>query len=120
MGNLTIVAWQSISWDLFCIMDFSSYPVDKQICRYDIMDASAILTMDLLTDLPKNEDLEMVHIMSENEQYGLNSINLDYDAFASLKRSKAFASKATYISMEIRIKRKMLRSFIEIILPPGF
>ena len=76
--------------------------------------------MDLLTDLPQNEDLKSVQIMLENEQYELDSTNLDYDAFTLLKRSKAFASKATFISMEIRIKRKMLRSFIEIILPPGF
>ena len=81
---------------------------ELKICRFEISDTSAILKMDLLTDLPQNEDLEMVQIMSENEQYELDSTNLDYDAFTSVKRSKTFRSKFTSISMEIQIKRKML------------
>lgn len=31
MANLTIVMNQHLSWDLYCKMDFSSYPVDQQV-----------------------------------------------------------------------------------------
>ena len=70
--------------------------------------------MELLTSLPQNNELNQMDLMSENKQHELESVNLDYDAFTSMKRVNPKA-----LRMEIRIKRKLFRSFIEIISPPG-
>ena len=64
--------------------------------------------------LPQSTELDQMDLMSENRLRELESINLDYDAFTSIKRLNP-----TALRVEIRIKRKLFRSFIEIISPPG-
>ena len=64
--------------------------------------------------LPQSTELDQMDLMSENRLHELESINLDYDAFTSIKRLNP-----TALRVEIRIKRKLFRSFIEIISPPG-
>ena len=85
-----------------------------KVCQYDIIDTSEMLKMELLTSLPQKNELDQMDLMSENKQHELESVNLDYDAFTSMKRVNPKA-----LRMEIRIKRKLFRSFIEIISPPG-
>ena len=52
-------------------------------------------------------------------QYGdidLESLNLDYTATASLKKSNRHSYA---LDLEIKLTRKFLRSFLELIAPPG-
>ena len=32
MSNMTILMIQEFSWKMWCNMDFSSYPIDQQVC----------------------------------------------------------------------------------------
>ena len=55
-------------------------------------------------------------VLSEQKYVKLNSHNLDYDATASLRKSK---DKIWVLILEVRLKRKISRSIIEIIAPSG-
>ena len=57
-----------------------------------------------------------IKLLSSKEQMPLDSLNLDYDATVSIKKS----SKQPWgLALQLRMKRKIRRSVVEIICPPG-
>ena len=134
-GNTTEVSgvyfglMQNAEWVLWCKMDFTSYPVDKQVvqkqiitscpkiegfflqaCNHDIFDEDTWkVDMKLLKGSSRYKG---VHLMSGN-YIKQNGLNLDYDVTVKLEQ------KYMMLELEVTMKRKGLRSFIENIAPPG-
>ena len=57
-----------------------------------------------------------IQMMSQHGDIDLESLNLDYTATASLKKSNRHSYA---LDLEIKLTRKFLRSFLELIAPPG-
>ena len=81
------------------------------------------LKVDILTEemtkelgLPESREYSDTQLMSEYTQYHLDSFNLDYDGAISLGR----LGPQGHLSLKIKLQRKLMRSFIEVILPSGF
>ena len=79
--------------------------------------SSKELKVDLLTEeMTKELGLPETQVMSVYTQYHLDSFNLDYDGTISLGR----LGPQGYLSLKLKLQRKLMRSFIEVILPSGF
>ena len=55
-------------------------------------------------------------VMTEYTRYHIDSFNLDYDGAISLGR----LGTQGHLSLKVKLRRKLTRSFIEVILPSGF
>ena len=61
-------------------------------------------------------DRNWIELLSERGEVVLNAVNLDYNAASKLEQSKL---NYWALSLEIKMTRKMMQSFIKIIAPPG-
>ena len=139
IGNLsaiTFVISNDVNWQLWCEMDFTAFPIDKQvsivlsnirkkkilhlllhlqICDYDISGEDKFS----LHPMVYTESFERqlgIKLLSNEEHMQLDSLNLDYDATVSIKQS---AKHSWALALQLRMKRKIRRSVVEIICPPG-
>ena len=66
------------------------------------------MDIDLLTDASVK--------IYENE---LDPLNLDYDVTVSLQRNTSRNGRTKFLQLDFRLERKLSRSVIEMIAPPG-
>ena len=88
-----------------------------KICDIDVFEDSAefnidILKVEMMVSLGSNK----TELMFENKEYLLDAINLDYHGVASIRRRQTNRR----LGLKIKLQRKLMRSFVEIILPSGF
>ena len=79
-----------------------------KFCRFEITPVQTPLDIDLLTD-------ESVKIY-KNE---LDPLNLDYDVTVALQRNTSRNGRTPFLQLDFRLERKLSRSVIEMIAPPG-
>ena len=80
-----------------------------KVCKHEIH-AENLVPIDLL---PLGGSIS---VLSEQKYVELNSNNLDYDATAALNKS---TEKFWVLTLEITLKRKIMRSVIEYVAPSG-
>ena len=61
-------------------------------------------------------NLDYVHLMPKGQEFYLESMKLDYDATVSLTQSEEHRDN---LKLEFKLSRRLVRSVIEIIGPPG-
>ena len=71
---------------------------------------------DIKLDILELVDLNDVHLMSKGQEYHLESMKLDCDATVSLAKSEEHKDN---LKLEFKLSRRLVRSVIEIIGPPG-
>ena len=71
---------------------------------------------DIKLEILELVDLNDVHLMSKGQEYQLESMKLDYDATVSLTKSEEHRDN---LRLEFKLSRRLVRSLIEIIGPPG-
>ena len=74
------------------------------------------INLGLLSFSNSFEPKQWLILLSEKGQVTLNSLNLDYNAIATLKQSIAHDWA---LSLEIKMTRKIVQSYVQIIAPPG-
>ena len=86
-----------------------------QVCQQEIY-GEENFNLGILTFSDSFKDQNPMELLSETGGVPLNSLTLDYTASSSLKESKI---NHWALSLEIRMERKALQSFVQIIAPPG-
>ena len=86
-----------------------------QVCQQEIY-GEENFNLGILTFSDSFKDQNPMELLSETGGVPLNSLTLDYTASSTLKKSKI---NDWALSLEIRMERKVLQSFVQIIAPPG-
>ena len=86
-----------------------------QICKQEIY-GEENFNLKPLSFSKSFRDRNWIELLSERGEVVLNAVNLDYSAASKLEQSKL---NYWALSLEIKMTRKMMQSFIKIIAPPG-
>ena len=92
-----------------------NYHIFLQVCQQEIY-GEENFNLGILTFSDSFKDQNPMELLSETDEVPLNSLTLDYTATSTLKESKI---NHWALSLEIRMERKVLQSFVQIIAPPG-
>ena len=92
-----------------------NYLIFLQVCQQEIY-GEENFNLGILTFSDSFKDQNPMELLSETDEVPLNSLTLDYTATSTLKESKINHGA---LSLEIRMERKVLQSFVQIIAPPG-
>ena len=90
-----------------------------QVCKSKILGQDPFKVEQLITTMAFKEQVwknKNLAFLTEHGEIALDSQNLDYNATASLSKPPGSNS---HIFLELKLRRKITRSVIQIILPPA-
>jgi len=109
-SDVYVALFQKITWDIYCKMDFTYFPVDNQVCRHPMYPEDWTMPLQLLLTNENATDPFGVMSAGDSSQETTfmkqEALNLEYDVAVSLKTVDNGYEATSGIELEILMTRK--------------